>query len=245
MILNIQQEDPKQQDQNWFDLLLYIFGGFGLFTLFSILAGAWLQDVQQGTLWVIVAIFLNVFFLGGSVYAFGVMRGKTSWRAMRFWPMIWRWKWIFLTVGITLAILPIRGVAGWITQIIIEGNLDSLQARTDLLSVGGDLSLLNFLISLIGAGVIAPISEELYFRGLIHRWFIPRFDFKIRLVLSSIIFGLGHFDSAGVAASAFIMGIVLAFVYEKSKSLWLPIAIHMFTNSLGIILLYAVMLFTT
>ena len=86
--------------------------------------------------------------------------------------------------------------------------------------------------------MLAPISEELYFRGLIHRWFQSRLRFWPRVLLSSAIFGLAHFDSIGVAVSSFMLGLINAVAYERSESVWLPIAIHMITNSFGVILLY-------
>ena len=89
---------------------------------------------------------------------------------------------------------------------------------------------------------MGPISEELYFRGLIHRFLIPRMGFIWRVLVSSLFFGLGHIDSAGVAVSSFIMGIVLAVVYEKSESLWIPIIMHILTNTFAVIALFATLL---
>jgi membrane protease YdiL (CAAX protease family) len=56
-----------------------------------------------------------------------------------------------------------------------------------------------------------------------------------------MIFGLGHFDTLGVLISSFIMGIVIAIAYERTKTLWLPVAIHAVTNGGSIILLYLAM----
>jgi membrane protease YdiL (CAAX protease family) len=97
------------------------------------------------------------------------------------------------------------------------------------------------LLNLIGAGLLVPIAEELYFRGLLYGWLKTRLGFWLRVLISSAIFGLAHFDSIAVVASSFVLGMVNAVAYEKSKSLWLPIAIHMVTNSAAIILLYLAM----
>jgi membrane protease YdiL (CAAX protease family) len=50
---------------------------------------------------------------------------------------------------------------------------------------------------------------------------------------------LGHIDSIAVLIASFIMGVVLAIVYEKTESLWVPIAMHIFTNSIAVVALYA------
>jgi membrane protease YdiL (CAAX protease family) len=73
---------------------------------------------------------------------------------------------------------------------------------------------------------------------LIHNWFAEHFRFWPRVLLSSAIFGLGHFDSIGVVISSFVMGVVIAIAYERTQTLWLPIAIHAVTNSAAIVLLF-------
>lgn len=218
------------------DLLFYLLGGFGLFLLLSIAAGLLLRTIS---IWLtLTAYALNVFCLGGSVYLLGIVRNKLSWLEMGFWPVVWRWRWLLLAVGLSIAFIPLRVALGLAVQFLLEGNLDSLQGRTDVLTAGGQFSLLGFLITLIGAGILVPIAEELYFRGLLHRWFEPRLPFWPRVLISSLFFGLAHFDSVGVVASSYVMGVVNAVAYEKSKSLWLPILIHMSTNSIAVLLLY-------
>ncbi|MBN1935072.1 MAG: CPBP family intramembrane metalloprotease [Anaerolineae bacterium] len=221
---------------NWLDLLIYLFGGFGLFVLVSLGVGLL---VQKTTIWVTaLALVLNIVFIGGGVWVWGVLRRKTSWREMGFWPVNWQRKWLPVALGVSVAFIPLRALLGVLVQLLLEGNLDSLQGRTDVLTAGGQFSLLGFLITLIGAGILVPIAEELYFRGLLHRWFEPRLPFWPRVLISSLFFGLAHFDSVGVVASSYVMGVVNAVAYEKSKSLWLPILIHMSTNSIAVLLLY-------
>ncbi|MBN1579172.1 MAG: CPBP family intramembrane metalloprotease [Anaerolineae bacterium] len=222
------------------DLLFYLLGGFGLFLLLSIAAGLLLRTIS---IWLtLTAYALNVFCLGGSVYLLGIVRNKLSWLEMGFWPVVWRWRWLLLAVGLSIAFIPLRVALGLAVQFLLEGNLDSLQGRTDILTAGGDLSLLHFLLNLVGAGLLVPIAEELYFRGLLYGWFKTRMGFWVRVLASSAIFGLAHFDSVAVIASSFVLGLVNAIAYEKSKSLWLPIAIHMVTNSAAIVLMYLAML---
>jgi len=228
----------NETTSTWLDLVIYIFGGFGLFALASFGVGLLFIDTEPNLLMISLAILLNVIFIGGSVYFLGVLRGKTSWEEMGLIPIKLKWEWILLAIGLAVGLMPLRALVGLIFQLVIEGNFDSLQARADIFSPGTEFSWPYFLVTLIGAGILGPISEELYFRGLIHRWFMPRLGFTSRVLASSIFFGLGHIDSVGVLASSFIMGIVLAVVYEKTESLWVPIAIHIFTNSIAVTALY-------
>jgi membrane protease YdiL (CAAX protease family) len=144
-------------------------------------------------------------------------------------------------VGIALALLPLRAGLGLLVEMLLRGSLQSLQNRAQIFAPSAQFSWLDFAVTLFGVGVLAPISEELYFRGLIHRWLQPRFKFWIRVLISTSFFALAHFDSAAVVASSFILGLACAVVCERSRSLWMSILLHAFNNSLAIVLVYALM----
>ncbi|MDE1846065.1 MAG: CPBP family intramembrane metalloprotease [Candidatus Micrarchaeota archaeon] len=78
--------------------------------------------------------------------------------------------------------------------------------------------------------IIAPVNEEIFFRGVL----VPRFG----IVLSAIFFGLLHssYDSTfGIEIiAAIIFGIIAGYVFKKSKSLYPSIIAHVLLNSLAI-----------
>lgn len=230
------QSVPQTKPATWLDLVLYLVGGFGLLLAASIGAGFLFTEVS------ILASFtlylLNFFILCGAVYALGVRRGKLTWGEIGFLPPKLQWWWLLAALAVSAALIPLRIFVGYVVLLLAEGGIESIQARADLISVGMDFSWINFLLTLLGAGVLAPISEELYFRGLLHGWFRPRFGLWVRVLLSSALFGLAHFDSLAVVASSFVLGVANALLYERSKSIWVPIAMHALTNSVAVILLY-------
>ena len=221
----------------WGELLLYLVGGFGVFSLASIGVGYLIPFLGQ---WSIVLVVLsNVAFIGGSAWYLGVLRKKTSWDAMGFLPVKWNWGWLFVAIGLSVTLMPVRGLVGLLVSYLVEGGIDSLQTRADLIMGGAmEFSWLGFSLTFLFVGIIAPISEELYFRGLLHRFFQPYLKFWPRVLVSSMLFSLAHFDSIGVVVSSFLMAVVIAIAYERTKSLWLPIAIHITTNSIAVIILY-------
>jgi len=83
-----------------------------------------------------------------------------------------------------------------------------------------------------------PISEELFFRGAIFTVLRDHWPVWAAVLISSALFGLGHADSLGVVAASFVMGVVNAIAFEKTRSIWVPVAIHAANNSLAIILVY-------
>ncbi|MEP7357818.1 MAG: CPBP family intramembrane glutamic endopeptidase [Anaerolineales bacterium] len=221
----------------WRELALYLLGGFGLFLLVSLALGFVFRDVN---IYASLAIYLaNFITFAGSACYFGVLRPGRTWADFglrRFDP-----RWLLAALLLAAAVLPLRAGAALLAEAVTGGSLTDMQARLDIIAPSGPLAL-NFIVTLLGVGVLAPIAEEFYFRGLIHRWFRSRFSFWPAVLLSSGIFALGHFDSIAVVASTFILGIVLALTLERGRSLWLPILIHMINNSLAVVLLYAVLL---
>lgn len=169
----------------------------------------------------------------------GVRRGKLTWKEMGFLPPKVQWRWLLVAVVASAILIPLRMILGVVIVLLAEGGFENVQARADVVSVGMNFSWINFLLTFLGVGVIAPISEELYFRGLLHGWFKSRrFAFWLRVLLSSALFGLAHFDSLAVVASSFVLGVANALLYERSRSIWIPIAMHIFTNGSGVLLLY-------
>jgi membrane protease YdiL (CAAX protease family) len=127
---------------------------------------------------------------------------------------------------------------GTVTELVVNGNLDSLQMRSEILFAGAEPTLGSFLVSLFIIGVLVPISEELYFRGLLFRWFQLRFQFWPAVLLSSSIFALAHYDSLSVIISSFVLGVANAIAMARTKSIWVPIVMHAVTNGTAVIIMY-------
>lgn len=77
------------------------------------------------------------------------------------------------------------------------------------------------------AGVLAAAMEELLFRGvLLARW-ERRWGAARAAVASSLAFGLLHMDLLG----AFVFALVMAGLYLRTRSLWVPILCHALNNA--------------
>jgi membrane protease YdiL (CAAX protease family) len=219
----------------WRDFAAYLLGGFGLFFVGSLVVGLFFQEA--GLLASVAAYALNFLCLAGAAYVFGVRRPGQTWAEFGLRPFSPAWLWAALMLA--GATLPLRLVAGVVAQWLSGGTFaEDLQPRLDLVTPGGPL-LLSFAVTLLGAGLLAPLAEELYFRGLLQGWLRSRFDLWVRVLLSAALFALGHFDSVAVMASTFFLGLVCALVVERGRSLWLSVAIHAVNNSLVVVLVYA------
>jgi uncharacterized protein len=183
---------------------------------------------------------LNCACFAGAAFLLGVRRQGLTWAGfgLRPFPLAW----LVAALLAAVALLPVRALAAVAAQMLIGGGLGQLEPRMDIIMPPGDRGL-NLLVTLLGAGLLAPLAEELYFRGLLHRWFWARFPGQVwlRVALSAGIFALGHFDSAGAVASTFFLGMLCALVYERTRSLWPSIAVHAVNNSLAVLLVYALL----
>ena len=94
---------------------------------------------------------------------------------------------------------------------------------------------------LLLAGFVAPLGEELLFRGVIYTFLRERWGIWLSVLLSSFLFGLIHGNLA-IGVTGFLLGVVAAIVYEYSKSLWTAVIVHSINNSLKIGLLYLLVL---
>ena len=83
----------------------------------------------------------------------------------------------------------------------------------------------------ITALIIAPIYEELIFRGVIYDDTKKLFNAKIAALVSSILFGLMHFNGGySQVIKTAIGGLLSAYCYEKTKSLYACILLHSLNN---------------
>lgn len=91
------------------------------------------------------------------------------------------------------------------------------------------------LLQIISVAIIVPILEELLFRGIVYKRLRGYMKTEIAIVVSALFFGLFHLNVVQ-GLYAFIIGLLLAYVYEKYKSIWAPILFHVAANSVSIFL---------
>ena len=125
--------------------------------------------------------------------------------------------------------------------------LDSLLNMVNSISlplldvVTGTNDPLIFLFEMFSAIIIAPISEELFFRGVLFNRLKIRKGFVFGLVVSSVIFGLCHLnypDHISHVIYTCIMGMTLCILYSRTDNLLLNMVVHSAYNLLSYLLVY-------
>lgn len=98
-----------------------------------------------------------------------------------------------------------------------------------------------FILALFSTLIFAPLIEEYLFRGLLQNFFKKYLSCPKAIICSSLIFAVFHFAPGQKAANLtivsclFLFSLALGFLYEKYKTLWVPIVLHATFNFLSIL----------
>ena len=164
------------------------------------------------------------------------------WRTnlIEFFGLRWlRWQNIFWIMPSFVFAMMIVGAilvaCGWQTWV-----QDSLGAKPqEAVTLVRETSDVGLLVAMaVTAIIFAPITEELIFRGYLYP-VVKRFtDRWFASIFSGVLFGVIHFNVMALPMLA-LMGVILAVIYERSGSLWVPIGCHAAFNatSVGLMLI--------
>ncbi|RME97704.1 MAG: CPBP family intramembrane metalloprotease [Chloroflexi bacterium] len=92
---------------------------------------------------------------------------------------------------------------------------------------------------LFGGAIVAPIVEEIFFRGFVFAGLRNKWNWKIAAVVSAGLFALAHVIPTSFLP-IFILGMIFAYLYQISGSVWPGIIMHMLTNTAALGAAYAV-----
>ncbi|MDD3028099.1 MAG: CPBP family intramembrane metalloprotease, partial [Erysipelotrichaceae bacterium] len=104
----------------------------------------------------------------------------------------------------------------------------------------------NFALIAVTTIILAPVVEELFFRGIIFRSF-SRYNVVLGMVVSSLFFGFVHIYQALLAGDVSQlyyliqyggMGLVLAWVYVIRRNILSAIFVHLLNNAISMVILW-------
>lgn len=157
-----------------------------------------------------------------AVHGMIVMRRSIDWRGLGLRAFNFRQiRHILILVGLY-----------WI--VMIGSSLTGVVSPLEQLIVPTQLNAITVITMLIVFGPLTAVAEEVFFRGLIHRWMRQRLAVGHGSLASAAVFSLAHFyfidpgGSSGINATIFaaLFGLLAAHLYERTSSLWPGIAVH-------------------
>lgn len=137
----------------------------------------------------------------------------------------WRMAWIFLP----LLVLSIG--LGWLWDLFLYQVMPNyLEGKYAMINetpfMDPNTSVLNTAITFLGAVIVAPLVEEILFRGVILERGSRHWGLGAAVLISSFLFGMLHFDPLGST----LFGVLMCLVYLQSSSLLVPILVHALNN---------------
>lgn len=173
-----------------------------------------------------VSIGFHLFLTLGTL---GVMVFRV--RPVNWLGLKWReWPWIFLiapaavfSIWMIMLVLQKTGFIPWMQSL----GGESIQESVKLLKESSDPVVLSLMT--IAAVIVAPICEEIVFRGYLYP-VAKRFAGPwVGAFFSALVFSVAH-GNIVAALPLFLLALILVSLYEKTGSLWAPIAAHFCFN---------------
>ncbi len=109
--------------------------------------------------------------------------------------------------------------------------LFGLRMQVDLVPILAELS--SPWLLLIGGALVAPVVEEIFFRGFVFAGLREQYGWQRAALVSSVLFALIHLTPTAVIP-IFILGYIFAYLYQRSNSIWPAILMHASTNTLAL-----------
>ena len=137
---------------------------------------------------------------------------------------------------IYLAAIPLVIIASKLYQLILSLIFTAEPELQDVAQiVSREWSLLKMLY--IGMAIfVAPIYEELLYRGVFFPYLVKRSNLAIGTAVGSVLFAVMH-NNAGSLISLTMLSIILSLAYWRTGSLWVSIGVHMLFNAVTILAL--------
>ncbi len=143
---------------------------------------------------------------------------------------------LFIVFGGFLAILAIN----LLYQQILTALHLNLQTNDQVILKLSRTSPITTYVTLTAAVFVAPICEEIFFRGFVFGGFLNGMSIASVIFLDGLIFGLAHTDLASFAV-LFVFGMLLTFIRWRTLSIWPGILLHMLNNGLSAVLIILTM----
>lgn len=147
------------------------------------------------------------------------------------WPHYVTWgSLLWLVTGLFLFSLGAFQVS-YLALSLVTPNLVESTLQQSLILSASDTAYPNVYLGIVmfSVLVVAPITEEFIFRGvLLHRWGV-KWGPRPAILLTSILFGILHSNLVGL----FVFGVVMSLLYLSTRSLLVPIVAHSMNNAIA------------
>lgn len=173
------------------------------------------------------------------IFLFGFTFKKFSWESFGLKPLKFKWRWVLESLTIVIAVNGLEMLFEYIQSRYGFRLPEANKGALELLNPASR-SVWLYLVFLLSIGIIGPICEELLFRGAIYGWFRRYYKPWVGILISSLFFGVLHYETMLRMIFAISIGAYMAWMYEREKNLAAPITLHILNNSTVLTLMFLV-----
>ncbi len=216
------------------EIALIIVGGLLLtiillFVALGILDGAGYDTTDELDPVVFLALGSTMYLgFGVAIWSVLIAWRKRTWadlgfRQTKLSSILWM---IPLSVGVLVVVSIVGLTQEWLFDI-------SPPEDSGLPIEEGNLNAGSIFAAALVAVILAPLFEELFFRGVLFQYLRSRYLLVARGLFEAVLISAFAFASlhlGGAILPILPVGVILALVMHRTNSLWPPIALHVFYN---------------
>jgi len=216
----------------WFSLVGFLVGFVGsqiLITIpIAVFSSGETPDTSSPGIVVLGTLALGVGLLGSAYFFASRVAPPRPWhfglRGTKFWPAV---GWAALGL-----------VAFFLLSAVYAAVVQPDAEQTTVQDLGGDKGTFGLVVAGLMVIVVAPVVEEIFFRGFFYRALRTRLGALAAAAIDGVVFGSIHFQFDGadgllILPPLMLLGFVYCLVYEKTGSLFPVIGLHAFNNALA------------
>jgi membrane protease YdiL (CAAX protease family) len=193
---------------------------FGLLCL-SIVTGASGRDsgpaiTDAGTVFVDVSVVVACVLFAGLVTR----------------PQPWQFGLRAAPLKFTAQMAALGALVYFVFSVAYEAIVQPKNPQTIVKDIGADTNTLLLVAGAIVVIGVAPVCEELFFRGVLFRVLRQRIPLWPAAIIDGVFFGLVH-GSLVILPVLAVLGIMFCYVYERTGSLFPTIALHALNNTVA------------
>ncbi len=164
-----------------------------------------------------------------SLFEPGYKLNSSHWGPFKGWQMA------LVTVALTLGTMVTADLPNYLNYKLTTLSPGMKSFYDVIVELMQDMTGGPFWSSFLLVAIFAPIFEEWLCRGMVLRGLLTRMKPGWAIVVSALFFALIHMNP-WQALNAFIIGLVMGYVYYKTGSLWLTMLIHFVNNGLSTVM---------
>lgn len=216
-------------------LLLSVLGALAVGSVVGLMAdtalGLWAPEQDQETRRLLAGFLGTVTFHAGLLAVVGrfLRKHRLRWREVFGFDRPGLGRAIQLGLGLGVAFFILNLGLMQLSGLLWTGLGFEVQNQPTIVALQQGHSMLQVVLIAIAALVLAPVVEELLFRGLLYPWLRMVTSSRTAVTVTTVLFALSHMNLLGFLPLV-CFGLLLIWLYDTTDNLLAPIAAHFVFN---------------